>query len=232
VSFTPQEEEFFADLRAHLDEPYDMKNQEHEILLTKIWQNTFPKDPIPEAVDPHWTKLGFQSANPRTDIRTGVHSLQSMEYMSRVYTDEFKAIVHESSHRATEYPFAASCVSVAFAVVIFFRLNKRTSVNPSGAQSGNGLALKQFVRLSMDNRDTVHEIFSHVAIRVHKEWMKQEMGKFDIHYFAVALSTGVEAMKEIFNKKRINDWNDFRRYISGPPILQADGPSAVADSLL
>jgi hypothetical protein len=229
VAFTPQEEEFFGDLRGHLDEPYDMKNPEHEMLLTKIWENTFPNDPLPEPVDPHWTKLGFQSANPRTDIRTGVHSLRSMEYMSRVYSDEFRAIVRESSHRATEYPFAASCVSVAFAVVIFFRLNKRTSVNPSGTQSGNGLALKQFVRLSMENKDTVHEIFTHVALRVHKEWMKQEMGKFDIHYFAVALSTGVEAMKEVFNKKRIVDLSDLRRYISGD-----DAPSIkpVSESLL
>jgi len=214
-AFTPQEEEFFADLRLELDEPYDVQNPNHEILLTKIWQNTFPNDPLPEPVDPHWTKLGFQSANPRTDIRTGVHSLRSMEYMSRVHTREFQEIVKEASHRATDYPFAASCVSVAFAVVIFFRLNRRTSVNPSGStQSGNSLALKQFVRLSMDNKDTVHEIFSHVAIRVHKEWMKQEIGKFDIHYFAIALANGVDAMKEVFNKKRISDWSDISKYIS------------------
>jgi len=208
LMFTPQEEDFFEDLRSHLDEPYDVRNPDHEVLLEKLWKNTFPNDPVPEPVDPRWTKLGFQSANPRTDIRTGVHSVRSMEYMSRVYPEEFRRIVSESSNRSTEYPFAASCVSVAFAVVIFFRLNRRTSVNPSGTQSANHLALKQFVRLSMDNRDTVHEIFTHVTIRVHNEWMKQTPGTFDIHYFATALSVGVETMKEIFSKKRIRDWTD------------------------
>jgi hypothetical protein len=210
LMFTPQEEEFFEDLRSHLDEPYDVRNPDHEVLLEKLWKNTFPEDPMPDAVDPRWTKLGFQSANPRTDIRTGVHSMRSMEYMSRVYTADFRRIVDESSNRSTEYPFAASCVSVAFAVVIFFRLNRRTSVNPSGTQSGNHLALKQFVRLSMDNRDSVHEIFSHVTIRVHNEWMKQSIGSFDIHYFARALSIAVEAMKDTFNKKRIRDWTDLK----------------------
>jgi hypothetical protein len=210
LMFTPQEEEFFEDLRTHLDEPYDVRNPDHEALLEKLWKNTFPEDPMPDPVDPRWTKLGFQSANPRTDIRTGVHSMRSMEYMSRVYPNVFRRIVDESSHRSTEYPFAASCVSVAFAVVIFFRLNRRTSVNPSGTQSGNHLALKQFVRLSMANRDTVHEIFSHVTIRVHNEWMKQTMGSFDIHFFATALSIAVEEMKDTFNKKRIRDWTDLK----------------------
>lgn len=210
LMFTPQEDEFFEDLRSHLDEPFESRNPDHEILLEKLWRNTFSNDSMPEPVDPRWTKLGFQSANPRTDIRTGVHSLRSMEYMSRVYPAEFRRIVDESSHRSTEYPFAASCVSIAFAVVIFFRLNRRTSVNPSGTQSGNQLALKQFVRLSMDNRDTVHEIFCHITIRVHQEWMKQSPGSFDIHHFATALSIGTEAMKDLFSKKRIRDWDDLR----------------------
>ena len=210
LMFTPQEEEFFEDLRSHLDEPYDVRNPDHEVLLEKLWKNTFPNDSLPEPVDPRWTKLGFQSANPRTDIRTGVHSLRSMEYMTRAYPEEFRRIVNESAHRSTEYPFAASCVSIAFAIVIFFRLNRRTSVNPSGTQSGNHLALKQFVRLSMENRDTVHEIFCHVTIRVHNEWMKQTPGSFDIHYFARALSVSVETMKEIFSKKRIRDWSDLK----------------------
>ena len=207
---TIEEENFLEEYRTQLEESFDSQNPDHEMLLSNIWRNTFPGTPIPGFVDNRWTQLGFQSANPRTDIRTGVHSLRSIEYMSRIYPVDFQRIVHESSLPESEYPFAASCVSVAFSILIFFRLNRRTSVNPSGTASGNALALKQFVRLSMSDINTCHEIFCYVTIRVHSEWMRQRIGQFDIHYFATALSEGVGSMQEMFNKKRIKNLEDLK----------------------
>ena len=138
----------------------------------------------------------------------------SMEYMSKHYLSEFRKIVREAGNPLTEYPFAASCVSIAFSILLFFKLNRRTSVNPSGSASGNRLAVKQFVRLSMAHPDCFDEVFTLVTIRVHTEWMNQlavtSQPRFDIHYFAVALNKGIGAMSDLFNHKRIKDLSDLR----------------------
>lgn len=204
AQLTEEEVEFLRTYRQSMDRPFNSKNPDHEMLLTSIWRNTFPETELPAEIDPKWTSLGFQSSNPRTDIRTGIHSLEAMEYMSRVHVVEFRRIVCEASDPQSEYPFAASCVSIAFSLVIFFKLNLRTSVNPSSSTiGGNRYAVKQFVRLSMHHRDFFNELFAYMVMRVHKEWMTQEPGQFDIHYFAAAQNAAVEALTTLFNKKRV-----------------------------
>ena len=205
------EKQFQLELQILMARPYDSTNPDHEMLLSSIWRNTFPGEALPGTVDSKWTRLGFQSSNPRTDIRTGVHSLEAMEYMSRTYTEEFRKIVHEASDPETEYPFAASCVSIAFSLVVFFKLNARTSVNPSGSASGNRWAIKQFIRLSMTNKDCFNELFSMVTMRVHREWMKQASGEFDIHYFSVAIGKGMDALAALFNNRRVDDFTSISR---------------------
>ena len=210
---TRDEEEYLVELRKAINIAFDSKNADHEMLLASIWRNAFPGDAIPGPIDPQWKKLGFQSGNPRTDLRTGVHSLMAIEYMSRRYADEFRLIVRESGTHSSEYPFAASCVSLAFSLIVFFKLNNRTAVNPSGAPSGSRFALKQFVRLCMCDKECFNELFAHVAIRVHREWMKQEPSRFDIHYYAVASGRGMKAVAELFQSKRIRNASDFSQIL-------------------
>ncbi len=217
ANLTMDEEEFMHELRVYMEEPFDTTNIDHEMLLSSIWRRAYPGSSLPHPIDPLWTRLGFQSSNPRTDIRTGVHSLWAMDYMSRMHEEEFRKIVQEASRPECEYPFAASCVSVAFSIMIFFHLNQRVSVNPSSSGSGNKLAIKQFVRLSLDNRDAVNEIFSHAMMRVHAEWMKQTPGSFDIHYFATALSEGIGALADLFNNRRVKDFGDIAQISTGKP---------------
>jgi hypothetical protein len=188
-----------------MDRPFDPQDVDHNSLFFSVWRNAFPGSPDPADTDVQWTRLGFQSSNPRTDIRTGVHSLEALEYIARRYPDEFRKMVTEASNPATEYPFAASCVSIAFSVLIFFKLNTKTAVNASGTPSGNRLAMKQFVRLSIMDRNTFDDIVFLVTRRVHHEWMSQPKNRFDIHYFAVALSTALTALADAFNKRRIKD---------------------------
>lgn len=202
---TEDEEEFLESLRSYLDRPFEASDPDSNALLASVWRNAYPGTPVPADSDAQWTRLGFQSSNPRTDIRTGVHSLEALEYVSRRYTAEFRRMVAEASDPATEYPFAASCVSIAFSVLIFFKLNRKTAVNPSGTPSGNKLAMKQFVRLSIMDRNTFDDIVFLVTRRVHREWMSQPAGEFDIHFFAVALSVSLTALADLFNTKRIKD---------------------------
>lgn len=210
---TPIEESFLEEMRTELDAPFDPENADHEMLLNSVWRNTFPGEREPEAIDPRWRRLGFQSSNPRTDIRTGVHALLAIEFMSRRYTSEFQTIVREASSPESEYPFAASCVSLAFSLIVFFKLNKRTAVNPSGSPSGSRLAVKQFVRNCMKYKDSFNELFSNVAIRTHREWMKQEPGNFDIHYYAIASAQGIKAVANLFGKKRVRSSSDFSQIL-------------------
>ena len=210
-TLTDDELEFLEGLRTYMDRPFDSANPDHMRIFKSIWQNVFPDAEIPPPVDQRWQLLGFQSPNPATDIRTGLHSLESLEYFSRRYKDEFQRMATEAIDPRREYPFAASGVSISFSLIIFFKLNKRTAVNPVGAPSGNRAAIKQFVRLSITYRDFFDEVFCALFRRVHKEWMKQAPNTFDIHYFATALSMGMKAVAVLFNEKRIRDLTDLEQ---------------------
>jgi hypothetical protein len=212
-ALTDDEEDFLEFMRSYMERPFDSSNPDHLQLFKSVWRSTFPGTETPKDVDEKWTKLGFQSSNPRTDIRTGLHSLESLEYLSRNYTEEFRIMVIEASDSASEYPFAASCASLAFSLIIFFKLNTKTAVNPVGSASGTRTAIKQFIRLSLLDRNAFDEIFCALVRRVHKEWMRQTAGSFDIHYFAIALSIGMSAVAELFNSKRIRDMSDLRQII-------------------
>ncbi len=54
---------------------FDIDNEEHVILLKRLWETLMPKDPLPpgksgeELVGKHWKKIGFQGMNPATDFR-------------------------------------------------------------------------------------------------------------------------------------------------------------------
>jgi hypothetical protein len=205
---TNDEEEFLEALRGFMERPFDSSNADHMNIIFSIWRNLSPESELPPPVDPRWKKLGFQSANPVTDIRTGLHSVESLEYLSKQYPLEFRRMVSEASNPQSEYPFAASALSIAFLLIMFFRLNKRTGVNPVGSPSGSRAALKQFIRLSLVNRNFFDEVFCVVVRRVHNEWMGQPGGHFDIHYFATALGIGMNAVAEFFNEKRIRELSD------------------------
>lgn len=213
TALTEDEEEFLGTLRGYMTRPFDSSNPDHISLFKSIWRNAFPEAEMPMDVDARWTRLGFQSSNPRTDVRTGVHSIESLEYISRHCTTDFRRMVAEAGNRDTEYPFAASCVNIAFSLLIFFKLNNTIAVNPVGSPSGSRKAIKQFVRLSLINRNFFDEIFCALVKRVHREWMRQAPGTFDIHYFSVALSVGMTAVAELFNKKRLRDVSDLNQLL-------------------
>ncbi len=213
-NLTENEEEFLSSMRSYMNRPFEPSNPDHIALFRSVWRNTFPNTETPADIDPNWTKLGFQSSNPRTDIRTGVHSIESLEYMSRHHTVDFRRMVAEASNPSTEYPFAASCINIAFSLVIFFKLNTTTAVNPVGSPSGSRAAIKQFIRLSMLDRNLFDEVFSVLVKRVHREWMKQRTGSFDIHYFSVALLNGMTAVADLFNKKRLRDVSDLDQILA------------------
>jgi hypothetical protein len=213
VPLTEDEEEFLDRMRAYMDRPFDPTNADHVTLFKSVWRNTFPDTEVPGEVDVRWTKLGFQSSNPRSDIRTGLHSLESFEYLSRQHTTEFRRMVIEASDPETEYPFAASCISLSFSLIIFFKLNTKTAVNPVGSASGSKNAVKQFVRMCILDRDFFDEVLCVLVKRVHNEWMRQPAGQFDIHHFAVALSIGMNAVAELFNHKRLRDASDLSQIL-------------------
>lgn len=213
-TLTVSEVDLLSEFRILLEEPW--RGPDHEVLLFSIWRNVFPSEALPSLVDVKWTRLGFQSHNPVSDIRAGVCPIISMEYMSRVYPADFKRCVSESSDPKSEYPFAASCMSVSFSQIVFFKLNSQTSVNPSGCPSGTNRAIKQLVKLvTAHGRLAFDEIFSKVTLRIHAEWMNQltvtHKSTFDIHYFATALSRGLDAMADLFNNQKIRTLNDLNK---------------------
>jgi hypothetical protein len=176
-----------------MEQPYDPKDVVNEAMLNDIWRTAFPGDSVPDNVDPKWTRLGFQSKNPRTDIRTGVHSLKSLHYFSTHYPNDLRRMVVES----VNYPFAASAISIAFSLVLFFRLNRKLSINQSGNKSCSNQIIKDFIDKIKSNRNEFNEIYSNLLKSVHFEFLTN--GNSDIHNYQICLHNSIEKLREKFN---------------------------------
>merc|ERR1711879_492016 len=54
---------------------------------------------------PRWKRLGFQSSNPRTDLRTGIIALDNFAYFFEQYPEDAQRLCLESS---SNYPLAVA----------------------------------------------------------------------------------------------------------------------------
>ena len=99
-----------------LDEPKEGNEKALTDMFNKFWTIVYTDDPLPEPISPEWKKLGFQSANPSTDVRSGLAPMRQVLYFAEQFPDHAKALVNDSLRKDCEYPFAACCfnVSVSF----------------------------------------------------------------------------------------------------------------------
>jgi len=129
------------------NEPFDAQSPDTDRLLVEIWNSAFPAEPIVEAdTSPRWPRLGFQSSNPRTDVRTGRFALLQLHYFFRTYPEKAQQVVLQS--KTTDFPLAICCFNLTHMVIVFFDLYNSQTVSPiSGAAQADLWQLKNFASL-------------------------------------------------------------------------------------
>lgn len=199
----------------HCNVAFDPECGETERMLRDVWAVVFPDEPLGDKLtSPRWKDIGFQSSDPRTDIRAGRFALDQLHYLAVIHPARTQQLVSQAAE--LEYFFAISCLSVTQMLVIGFDLSERVSVNPvPGSKQASVGELRNFVRFctsSNYNSVTVlHELFVALVERLHKTW-KQMRGSREcnvMQHFHEALLSVYEA-NSAFWKEPHDDIFEFR----------------------
>jgi len=132
LGLTPAERDALWELReAHCNEPFDAQSTDTDRLLVEIWNIAFPSEPNQDsAPDKRWQRLGFQSSNPRTDVRTGRFALSQFHYFFEKYPQLAQKIVRQAEEY--DYSLAITSFNLTHLVVVFFDLYNSATVSPVG----------------------------------------------------------------------------------------------------
>lgn len=88
---------------------YDSTNEQHETLLSQLWNILMPHEPLHARISKQWSIIGFQGDDPATDFRGfGLLGLQMLLYMAQNYTHLVQNIIRADRG----YPFCVSGIQV------------------------------------------------------------------------------------------------------------------------
>lgn len=179
------------DLRHACNTPFCQDSRTEQLLLD-IWNVAFPVEPLDAMCKgDHWKRLGFQSADPFSDIRAGQLGPCQLHYFASNYPMQLQQLAREA--RDSGYPFACSCFNISQIIALFFNLNEKPAMNPvAGARIASRRQLSNFARLcnvsSGSARTVLDELFCILVQKLHHTWKSmQATGECDIMDFSRAL---------------------------------------------
>lgn len=176
------------------NEAFDAESPDNDRLLVEIWNSAFPRELIQKAdPSPRWPRLGFQSSNPRTDVRTGCFALKQLHYLFTKYPEKAQQLVRQAE--TMEYPLAITCFNLTHMVIVFFDLYNSETISPvSGAVRADLFQLDNFAKLCVgQEKIVVDELFCVLIEKLHLIW--KDMRALE----NVNLMAFPKAMRKIFD---------------------------------
>lgn len=172
----------------HCNIAFVPESDEAAQLLRRIWTAAFPDEAVAPAElsgkrqsltacgqlrSESWKRLGFQSADPRTDVRTGRFVLDQFHYLAVMYPQSLQRLAKEAED--LEYFLAISCFNLTHMILVFFGLINVATVSPvPGAKPATRKQLLNFLGLccrSPHSPATVlNELFVSLVERLNSTW--------------------------------------------------------------
>uniref|UniRef100_A0A7S3ETY4 ELMO domain-containing protein n=1 Tax=Haptolina ericina TaxID=156174 RepID=A0A7S3ETY4_9EUKA len=101
-------------------------NTAHAELLRRLWICGFGSEQGFAPVSERWVHLGFQSADPTTDLRgMGLLGLENLVYFGEHYTDVFQRLV--AAQKKRDYPLACAGINVTSMLLELLRMRDETA---------------------------------------------------------------------------------------------------------
>lgn len=207
--------EAVSELRLHhCNVPFEPKSTEVEIMLREIWEAAFHCESSGDDMgSKSWMRLGFQSSDPRTDVRAGRFALDQLHYMAIMYPEKLPQLIRQAAD--LEYFFAISCFNLTHMLLVFFDLFDRAAVSPvPGAEQASVEQLGNFSNLCSKSPyssvTVLNELFVALSERLHKTWKQMRSSKDCnvMQHFHEALHS-VYAAHSVFWKQPHDDVADF-----------------------
>lgn len=165
----------------HCNVQFEPKSTEVERVFREIWDAAFCGQPLGEGIrSESWKRLGFQSSDPRTDVRAGRFALDQLHYLAVMYPERLQNLVSQAIE--LEYFFAISCFNLTQMVLLFFDLFDRAAMNPvPGAGIASVKQLRNFARMCSSSpysaATVLNELFVALAERLHKTWKSMRVSR-------------------------------------------------------
>eukprot|EP00931_Biecheleriopsis_adriatica_P016902 TRINITY_DN12310_c0_g1_i3.p1 TRINITY_DN12310_c0_g1~~TRINITY_DN12310_c0_g1_i3.p1 ORF type:complete len:230 (+),score=50.05 TRINITY_DN12310_c0_g1_i3:101-790(+) len=211
----PANDEVLLELRSHhCNSPFQPGSAEVERMLREIWDAAFRGELLGDELrSESWKRLGFQSSDPRTDVRAGLFALEQLHYMAVMYPDRLRQLVTQATE--LEYFFAISCFNLTHMLLVFFDLFDKAAVSPiAGASTANAEQLRNFSQLCTSSPysalTVLNELFVALAQRLHKTWKSMRTSKDCnvMQHFHEALQSVFDANSTFWNQQH-DDVADF-----------------------
>lgn len=213
------------ELRSKCSRAFEQSSRSEQLLL-EIWNTAFPAEPMHVmTMGNHWKRLGFQAANPFTDIRAGQLGPLQLHFFASKYPAQLQQLAEEA--RDSDYPFACSCFNISYIIAVFFKFYKKPTMNPvSGAQNASRTQLNNFARLcnvSPESAQTVlDELFCTLVKQLHETWKRMRAtGECSIMDFSSALRE-VHASNAVFWQSGHDSLADLKDLSASHPHGQLD----------
>ncbi|CAK0808466.1 unnamed protein product [Prorocentrum cordatum] len=163
-------------------------------------------------ISPRWKRLGFQSSNPRTDLRTGILALDSLVYLVERYPQPAQRMVVEAASDEYDYPFAVASINVTQMLAKYLRLltGLTQAQQREEAMIHDRRQLRAFAQLCVCAArmgwDAFGELYCAAMVRMHQTWkeMKTQRPELNVFSFAEVLEDVAAAVQEFFGTARLD----------------------------
>lgn len=167
---------------------------------------------------PRWKVLGFQSCDPRTDLRTGRLALEALVYLAERYPLAAGQMVAEANQDWIDYPFAVASINMTQLLARYLGLV--TCGSCAGSAVRNHVAPRRVVRafakllLHKDSSGTeaFGELHAAAMARLHTTWrvLRTADPTLTIMDFRQALDATMCVVNAFFLSRVLSDALDFR----------------------
>ncbi|CAE8594050.1 unnamed protein product [Polarella glacialis] len=199
---------------------------------------------------PRWRQLGFQSSNPRTDLRTGILALDAMVYLAERYPLATGQMVREAQNDGIDYPFAVASINITQHLARYLHLVRDGSSggSASGIQAAPPRVVQRFARLLLSSGaaetssdkfapDAFCELHAAVLARLHATWkgLKTENPHLTVMHFGPAMEQTLFAVRSFCLIAEMETPSEFRsfsgRSVSEVLIPAEQPPDEAKDSV-
>lgn len=177
------------------------------------------------STSPRWRQLGFQSSNPRTDLRTGRLALEALVYLAEKYPMETGLMVREAQSDGIDYPFAVASINITQQLARYLGLAGEGAVCGEGSRKNAAplRVVRRFAHMLIDadtNNSAVDPFGElHVAVmeRLHAAWRarKRDDPTLTVMDFSPALDETLAALHAFLLGAELNSPAEFRS-LPGP----------------
>jgi len=197
-------------LRAlHCNMPFHAESPETNKQLMTIWNAACPEEPIESVGNArHWRQIGFQSDNPRTDVRAGRFALDQLYYLACKYPERLQHLRKQASDRELEYPLAITCFNLSHMAVVYFDLFEGETTSPvADASQAGRKQMQHFSHLCAASphgaRAILDELFCALVELCNETWKEMKVANnFNLMDFPKAMRKVFDAHEAFWAEPR------------------------------